>query len=115
RWLELRPRHVNPPRSEALPVVGELKRNRDVFRFSQRFDYELECVLVLADDPKLVALDAHLDLRRHSLDALSQVARDVVGDPRIQLNLDLAATLSDRFRIAGLEELGRELPACALL
>ena len=66
------------PEAIGLSVIGELKGNRDVLRFAQRLDHELERVLVLAHDAQLVALDPHLDLRRHGLDSLAQVARDVV-------------------------------------
>src|ERR1700688_2146053 len=89
-----------------LAVIGELKGNRDVLGFAQRLDHELEAVLVFSHNAQLVALDPHLDLRRHSLDSLAKVARDVVGDPRVQQDLDLAATFADRFRIAGLEKFG---------
>ena len=50
-----------------------------------------------------------------TLDSLAQVARDVVGDARVELDLDLAATLADALRVAGLEQLRRQLAAGGLL
>ena len=41
--------------------------------------------------------------------------RDVVGDAGVQANLDLAASLADRLRVVGLEQLGRQLAAGGLL
>src|SRR5450759_472867 len=96
-----------PPASlrRASAVVGELQRDRDVLRFAQRLDHELQGVFVLAHHAQLVALDPHLDLRCRVLDLLSEVASDVVGDARIQLDLDLATTLAHRLRLPGLEQL----------
>ncbi len=87
----------------------------DVVGLAQGLDDLLQRVLVLAYDPELVALDAHLQLRRDVLDPLAQVARDVVGDAGVELDLDLAATLADALRIAGFEQLRRQLAAGGLL
>src|ERR1700694_694572 len=89
-----------------LAVGRELERDGGVLGFAGWVDSELAGVLVLADDAQLVALDAHLQLGRDVLDPLAQVARDVFGDACIEQNLDLAATLADRFRVARVEELG---------
>ena len=43
-----------------LSIVGELQGHWDVLGFAQRLDHKLKCVLVLADDTQLVALDADL-------------------------------------------------------
>src|SRR5216683_1699898 len=84
-------------------------------RLAQRLDHRLQRVLVLAHDPKLIALDPHIQLARHVLDSLAQVARDVVGDAGVEPDLDLAAALANRLRVVGLEKLGRELAARRLL
>src|SRR5690349_6782420 len=97
-------------RQARLAVVRELQRDRNVFSLAQRFDDELQGVLVLARDAELVALDPDLDLVRDVLDALPQIASEVVVDTGVQVDLDLAAALADRLGIAGLEELGRQLP-----
>src|SRR5207249_7894020 len=47
--------------------------------------------------------------------SLAEVARQVVVDARVQLDLDLAAALAHRLRVAGLEQLGRELAPGGLL
>src|ERR1035437_6774270 len=108
---------VRPRRHSAgsSAVVRELQWDWDVLRFAQRLDHELQGVFVLADHAQLVALDPHLDLGCGVLDLLSEVASDVVGDARIQLDLDLAATLAHRLRLPGLEQLWRQLAASRLL
>src|SRR5690349_20667984 len=90
-------RYVEPEGAfrRPLPVVRELQRDRDVVGLAERLDHQLQGVLVLADHPELVALDAHLHLRAHVLDPLAQVAGDVLCDAGVELNLDLAATLAD--------------------
>src|SRR5258706_2909022 len=88
-----------------LAVVRELKGNRDALRLAQRLDHQLQRVLVLADDAQLVALDPHLELRRNVLDPLAQVAGDIVGDPRVQADVDLASTLAYGLWVTGFEEL----------
>src|SRR5437763_9538431 len=117
-YVEAERPHPDPlPKGEGirLSVVGELQRDGDVVGLAQGLDDLLQRVLVLAYDPELVALDAHLQLRRDVLDPLAQVARDVVGDARVELDLDLAATLADALRIAGFEQLRRQLAAGGLL
>src|SRR2546430_1710322 len=94
-----------------LAVVRELERDRDVLCVAQLLDHELERVLVLAHDAELVALDPDLQLAGNVLDPLAQIARELVVDARVKADVDLAATLADRLRIARLEELRRKLPA----
>src|SRR2546428_8830993 len=98
-----------------LAVVRELERDRDVLSVAQRLDHHLERVFVLAHDAQLVALDPDLQLVGNVLDPLAQIARELVVDARVEADVDLAATLAHRFRIARLEELRRKLPARGLL
>src|SRR5438477_6665178 len=98
-----------------LAVVGELQRDWNVLRFAQRLHDRLQRVLVLARDAQLVALDADLHLGRYILDALAKIARDVIRDPCVEPDLDLPASFAHRLRVAGLEELRRQLPPGALL
>src|SRR5947209_5662362 len=99
----------------ALPVVRELERDRDVFGLPERLDHGLQRVLVLADHAQLVALDADLHLGADVLDPLAQVTGDLIRDAGVQRDLDLAAALADRLRVAGLEQLRRQRAACRLL
>src|ERR1700682_6612561 len=94
-----------------LPVVGELQGDRDVLRFAHGLDHELKRVLVLAGHTQLVALDSYLPLGGRVLNPLAEVFRNLVGDSRVELDLDLAATLPDGLGVARFEELGRELPS----
>src|SRR5258708_34391392 len=87
-----------------LPVGRELKGPRDVLRFAEILDHELQRVLVLADDAQLNTLDPHLDFGRDVLDALPKVARQLIGDACVQLALDLAAALAHRLGVARLEQ-----------
>src|ERR1700674_392632 len=103
------------PQGGFLPIVGELQWDRDVLRLAQRLDHQLQGVLVLAHDAQLVALNPHLDLGRGVLDLFSQIARDVVGDARVQKDLDLAAPLAHRLRLSGLQQLWGKLAASRLL
>src|SRR5207249_12318295 len=98
-----------------LPAIRELHWYCFAVRLAQALLAPLQHVLVPAYDPELVAMDAHLQPRRDVLDSLAQVARDVVGDARVELDLDLAATLADALRIAGFEQLRRQLAAGGLL
>src|SRR2546427_8266126 len=93
-------------REPALSVVRELQRSRDVLRFAQVFDHELQRVLVLADHAKLVPLDPHLDLGCHVLDALAKIAGQLIGDARVEVHLDLPAALTDRLGVVSFEQLG---------
>src|SRR3989442_10455317 len=98
-----------------LAVIRELQRDGNVLRLAQRLDHQLKRVFVLADDAKLVALDPNLRLGGDILDPLAEVSRDVVGDPRVEQDLDLAAAFADGLGVAGLEELGRQLAPRSLL
>src|SRR5579859_2433248 len=108
---------ARPPRQRQrfLSVICELEWDGDVLGFPQRFDDRLQCVLVLARHPQLVALDSNLDLGAHGLDALAKVLRQLVSDPRVEHHLELSAALPNGLRLARLEELWRKLAAGALL
>src|SRR5437879_7846039 len=108
------PLSLSAGRLSGLPVVGELKGNRDVLGLAKVLDRGLQRVLVLAHHSKLVALDPHLELGAHGLDPLAQVARELVRDAGVELHLDLAAALADRLGVAGFEQLGRDLAPASL-
>src|SRR5712691_8583978 len=111
-WLTL----GSPQRScGRLPVVRELKRNRDVLGLAQVLDHQLQGVLVLADHSQLVALDPHLHLRGDVLDALAKVAGDLIGDAGIKVHFDLSPALADGLWVVGLEQLWRQLAPRRLL
>jgi len=89
----------------SLAVIRELQWDGDVLRLAQRLDHELQRVLVFGGHAQLVTLDSHLRFGGNSLNPLAKVSGDVVSDPGVQSDLDLAAALADGLRVAGLEEL----------